>query len=223
MSDQRTSLIPPALVPSGVDDDRQQAMAQAFGEMLAEFDFEALPIADPLTVDARLLPFLIRAFGAQDFIDPDLPEHVQRRILKNIWPLKALHGYNAGVKFGLSLLGMTAAIEHWWQAEPKRQANTHRITVEIDELLFPDDGGHFSDKQVAAIWRMINATKRQSQETEIRTGVTARGEAFMGAYVGTIVKATAPAVVPPPPVLNVTTRRAVVSTVLISATAGGHS
>ncbi|MCH2165965.1 MAG: phage tail protein I [Marinovum sp.] len=214
-----SSLIPPSLVSPGVADDRQHALAQLFGEALAEIDVARLVTSDPMSVDARLLPFMIREFGAQDYIDPDLPELVQRRILKHIWQLKELHGYDAGVKLGLQLLGMSGQIEHWWQVEPKRQANTHIITVDINEILYPDEGGHFSDRQVAAIWKMINGTKRHSQGTELRVGVAASAKTFVGVYLGTRIRATAPAIIPPPPVVTIPANRALVPTAYLAATA----
>lgn len=219
MSEEVTSIIPTALVPSGVKDERQHALAQLFGEALAKIELSALIMSDPMTVDARLLPFMIREFAAQDFINPDLPEMVQRRVLANIWELKSLHGYDAGVKLGLQLLGMTAQIEHWWQVEPKRQANTHIITVDINEILYPDEGGHFSDRQIAAIWKMINGTKRQSQGTGLRAGVAASGKTFVGVYLGTSIRATATAIIPPPPVVTIPANRAYVPTALLAATA----
>ena len=129
MSEPRTSLIPPSLVSPGVGDDRQRALAQIFGEALAEIDLNALIMNDPMTVDARLLPFMIREFGAQDFIDPDFPELVQRRILANIWELKSLHGYDAGVRLGLSLIGMRMLIRHWHQEETQGPPNTHHASA----------------------------------------------------------------------------------------------
>jgi len=100
-----SSIIPPALVPSGVADDRQHALAQLFGEARAGIDLGALVRSDPMTVDARLLPFLIREYSAQAFIAPDLSEHIHRRILKNTWQLKSLHRCDGGGRRGLSLLG----------------------------------------------------------------------------------------------------------------------
>lgn len=170
MSDPIVSLIPPTLVPSGVRDDRQAALAQTFGEALAAIDMSTLSMVDPLTVDARLLPFMIREFGAQEFVDPDLPVLVKRRLLKNIWSLKSLHGYDAGVKLGLKMLGMSMQIEHWWQVDPKREANTHRLYFFVGENLFPDEISVLNERSTRAALRMINATKRQSQDGEIYVG-----------------------------------------------------
>lgn len=172
MSEQAASLIPKALVASGVKDDRQQAFAQIFSEALAGFDVQKLVMTDPMTVDAGLLPFVIREFGAQDFIDPDLPEHVQRRILKSFWNLKALHGYDAGVKLGLSLLGIGAEITHWHQTVPRGRANTHTVIIDVGEKLYAGANDVFlGDREVRAALRMIDACKRWSQRTTLYVGV----------------------------------------------------
>jgi phage tail P2-like protein len=167
---ERISLIPRELVAPGVRDERHEAFAQLFGEALAEIAVGDTVMSDPLTVDARWLPHLIEEFGAHDFIEPGLPEKVVRRILANIWRLKALHGYDAGVKLGLSLLGMTAEIEHWWQVEPKRAAGTHDLTFFIGEQLFENDAALFGAAEKRAALRMIDATKRWSQETTVYVG-----------------------------------------------------
>lgn len=185
MSEAGTSIIPKALVPSGVRDDRQFALAQTFGEALADIDLAQLTMADPLTVDARLLPFMIREFGAQEFIDPDLPEYIQRRILKNIWSLKALHGYDAGVKLGLELLGIKAKITHWHQMQPQGPANTHNIEIHIGEKLYDPDADVFlGDNEVRAAKRMISVCKRTSQDTTMRQGVAMKLPLHRLALVG---------------------------------------
>lgn len=169
---EAVSLIPDALVTSGVRDERQRALAQLFGEALGEIDLAALAQTDPLSVDARLLPFLIVEFGAQDFIDPELPEYIQRRILSKIWELKSLHGYDAGVKLGLSLLGISAEITHWHETDPQGPPNTHNIQIAVGEKLFDPDADVFlGDSEVRAAKRMIEACKRASQDTTTYIGV----------------------------------------------------
>lgn len=175
-------LVPIALLPPGIKDARQEALTRVLGDALSEFDIASLIMSDPLTVDAKLLPFMIREFSAQDYIDPEFPEPVQRRILKNIWALQALKGYDAGVKMGLELLGMNSTIEHWHQVEPKRAPNTHRITLMMNEVLFSDPEGYFSPRQLRAANQMIAVTKRHSQATDLRIGVENSGETFVGCF-----------------------------------------
>jgi phage tail P2-like protein len=170
MLDPVQSIIPLSLVPAGIKDTRQEALVQVFGEALGNINLSDLTMVDPLTVDARLLPYMIREFAAQEFIDTGLPEYVQRRILKDIWSLKSLHGYDAGVKLGLKMLGMSMQIEHWWQVEPKRAPNTHRLYFFVGENLFPDELSALNERATHAAIRMIDATKRLSQASEIFVG-----------------------------------------------------
>lgn len=187
MSERITSLIPTALVPSGVKDDRQHALAQLFGEALAKIDLSALIMSDPMMVDARLLPFMIREFGAQEFIDPEFPVHVQRRILKGIWKLKSLHGYDAGVKLGLELLGMKAEITHWHEVSPAGEPNTHTIEFLVGEQLFSPNEPLLGGRYLLAAKRMIQATKRCSQTSYTNIGLRTSGRfgvvPFMRSYL----------------------------------------
>lgn len=169
-------LVPIALLPPGIRDDRQKALVRVLGDALAEIDIASLVMSDPMTVDVKLLPFMIREFSAHDFIQADYPEHVQRRILKNIWNLKSLAGYDAGVKLGLKMLGMTGVIEHWHQLEPKGLVNTQTITFYIGEQIFKGEQTVLNDRVQIAARHMIKITKRQSQETEMRIGARFTGE-----------------------------------------------
>ena len=68
-------------------------------------------------------------------LDP-LPEDVVRDIIANGWQLQEAKGCDEGVRLGLSLLGMVGEIEHWWQVEPRRAPNTHRVTFYLGRQLY---------------------------------------------------------------------------------------
>lgn len=153
MSNSAPPLVPLALLSPGVKDARLEALTRVLGNALSEIDIASLVMSDPLTVDAKLLPFMIREFSAQGYIDATLPDHIQRRILKNIWALQALKGFDAGVKLGLKLLGMTGVIEHWHQLEPKGPPNTHTITFYVGERIYAADQAILNSRvQPAAGW-----------------------------------------------------------------------
>jgi hypothetical protein len=135
------------------------------------------------------------------------------------WALQSLEGKDAGVKLGLSLLGADVTITQWYQMQPKGAANTHRINCMIEDSIWPVEEGPFGPCQIGAMWRMINRTKRFSQDTELRIGVSAKGKAFMSVYLGTSIRATAPAIIPPPPIATLPATRALVPTALLAATA----
>lgn len=155
-------------------DIRGKAFLSAVNRMLGDRPLPGPHMRDPETCPAEVLPALVAEYSMEEFIEPGLPEHVVRRILKNRWALQTGEGYDAGVKLGLSLLGMTTTIEHWWQVEPKRPANTHDLIFYIGEQLFPNDQVFFGEREKKAALRMIEATKRWSQESTIYVGVSMR-------------------------------------------------
>ncbi|WP_217352001.1 phage tail protein, partial [Ruegeria sp. HKCCD8929] len=142
---------------------------------------------------------------------------IQRQILKNAWLLQSLEGYDAGVKLGLSLLGMTAIIEQWYQQTPMSAPNTHRLTIMIDDVIYPDHDGYFSQRQTKATLKMVEATKRWSQDSEIRVGVAATSPAYAGAFPLTHIRVIADAKLEPPPVLDAAASVAVVPTTRITS------
>lgn len=205
------------ITPPQVLDARGRAYLRALNGIIGERPINGFQVKDADTCPAEALPALIAEYSMGEFIDPDLPEAIQRRILKNAYLLQSLEGYDAGVKLGLSLLGMTAIIEQWYRQVPMGAANTHRLTVMIDQVIDPDDGGYFSPRQTRATLRMIEATKRKSQGTEFRIGVPARPVAYAGAFAISHIVAIADVQLPPPPVQVAHTKRAVVPTTSITS------
>lgn len=160
--------------PPQANDVRGNAFLSAINRYLGDRTRPGPHVRDPDTCPVEVLPALIAEYSMEEFIEPGLPEHVQRRILKNRWLLQSLEGKDDGVKLGLSLLGMKTVIEHWWQANPKRAANTHDLIFFIGEQLFPNDQVFFGEREKKAALRMIAATKRWSQESTIYVGVSMR-------------------------------------------------
>ncbi len=156
--------------PPQAKDVRGKAFLASINKMLGEQPLPGPHIRDPETCPTEALPALIAESSMEEFIEPGLPEHVVRRILKNRWELQSGEGTDAGVKLGLKLLGMAVTIEHWWQVEPKRTANTHRLYFFVGENLFPDELSVLNRRTTKAALRMIDATKRWSQESELFVG-----------------------------------------------------
>lgn len=189
--------------PTQAKDIRGKAFLSAVNRMLGDRPLPGPHMRDPETCPAEILPALVAEYSMEEFIEPGLPVHVVRRILKNRWALQSGEGYDSGVKLGLELLGMRASIVQWHEMQPKGAANTHRIDVFMEDVLWPDDDGYFSTKQVTAMWRMIAATKRWSQESELRVGVETRPQCSCGAYPAMRIVAMASTDIPPAPVLTV--------------------
>jgi len=207
------------ITPPQVLDERGSAYLQALNEIIGDQPITAFLVKDADTCPTEALPALIAEYSMEEFIDPDLPEAIQRRILKNAWLLQSLEGYDAGVKLGLSLLSMTAIIEQWYQQQPMGAPNTHRLTIMIDKVIDADGDGYFSEQQTRATLKMVEATKRWSQESEIRIGVPASPTAYAGVFPLTHIQAIAGAKLDPPPVLTANTGRAVIPTTRITSIA----
>jgi phage tail P2-like protein len=205
--------------PAQAKDIRGTAFLKALSEVLGLRIVAGPHSRDPETCSSEVLPALIAEYSMEEFIDPALPDALKRDILKNRWLLQSLEGKDAGVKLGLNLLGADVTITQWHEMEPQGAANTHRIDVMVEDAIWPEEDGRFGARQISAMWRMINRTKRHSQGTELRIGVAANPRAFLGAHVGMQVRAVAPAIVPPPPVVIVMDTRALIPTALLSATA----
>lgn len=210
------------ITPPQVNDIRGRAYLRTLDKMIASHPLRDFYVRDALTCPKAALPALIAEYSLEEFITPDLPERVIRKIIANQWFLHEGKGYDDGVELGLSLLGMTGSIKQWHQQVPMAAANTHIITFSVDELLFADGDGHFDSRQIAAAQKMINATKRWSQGSEIRAAVSALAPNYSGAFATTYIVASARADIPPAPILAAANRYAVVPTTQIRAVAQTH-
>lgn len=168
------------ITPPQVLDARGKAILRTLDKIIGDRPISDFYVRDAETCPAEMLPALIAEYSLEEFVEPSLPEHVQRRILKNAWLLQTLEGYDAGVILGLGLLGMTAVIEQWWQANPKRAANSHTIYFRSGEQLYAEGQQFYRQREIHAAQRMIEATKRWSQDTtlafveDFETGVSVR-------------------------------------------------
>ena len=155
------------LVPPGVADARGRAFIDVVARIRDAFALGRLDLYDFDQVDERLLPALVRALSVEDFVAEDMAPATVRRILKHHVALQERRGKVAGVKFGLSLVGMRADWVQWHQRTPKGTPNTHTVTVLADSALL-SSASIFSPRDVNAAHRMISAMTRHSQDVEVR-------------------------------------------------------
>lgn len=207
------------ITPPQINDIRGHAILRALDRAIADRPLRDFFIRDAYTVPAAMLPALIAEYSLEEFITPDLPESFVRKIIANQWFLHEGKGYDDGVLLGLSLLGMSATIIQWYQQTPIAPTDTHIITFSVDELLFADGDGHFDQRQIKAAQQMIDATKRWSQDSEIRASVNAPGPVYSGAFATTHLVAEARPDIPPAPILMAANKYAVVPTTQIRAVA----
>ena len=165
------------LTPDVARGNRDHAFIQAFAEQVLTPD-RLSALRDPGTCPADLLPALIAEYSLEEFIEPGLPEDRVRAIIANRWALHEAKGYDSGIRLGLDLLGMEAALTHWHQETPTGPPNTAELIVYIRDRLF-DEAALVAPRHVAAATRMIEATKRLSQDIRVLFGLTTVGGAAL--------------------------------------------
>ncbi|MBK9083235.1 MAG: phage tail protein I [Rhizobiales bacterium] len=166
---------PAALVPPSVADIRGRAFGEAMQRALNEADFRRLLMERPDEVDARLLPFLVREFSIEEFVQPDMREDVVRGLLAASHELHAAKGFLRGVRRGLSLLGMSPRWTQWFERAPKGAPGTHEVTIYVNRFLFDRQGAWLDARVLDAALRMIDGTKRWSQHVAVKLGASFAG------------------------------------------------
>lgn len=152
--------------PAPISGDRDQAFLQALARMDGDRPVSDLVIQDALNCPASALPALIAEYSLEEFIDPDLPENEVRAIIGASWRLHEGKGYDEGVQLGLSLLGIDAEVNQWYQQKPLGAPNTHRINLRATRALYPNENT-LGPRHLKAAVRMIESTKRLSQGTTV--------------------------------------------------------
>ena len=172
-----------ALLPPSIADARGKAFAATVRQAMAAPDFKVLLFERIDTVDAGLLPFLVREFGCQKFVQPGMRDEVIRAILKEAYDLHAETGFIQGVRRGLSILGMDAVWQQWFETTPKGQPGTHLVTLYAGQTLFEDQDVFVDERVQRAAIRMVDATKRWSQDVTIRIGTKSASSLGMSCTV----------------------------------------
>lgn len=215
MSDR---FIPPELVPSGVNDKRSRDFVNAFGAMLSRFSTSALLIQDPWTVPAEYLPAMTISAGMTDFVFPGIREQHLRALLADAPAIHAMTGTLAGVRRALAAIGVEAHWTQWWQMTPQGSHDTHSVFLFASETIIAGEE-YFSSANQTAARRIIDATKRWSQDVAVSYGVRRSAPAYIGALARTALAATAHPFAFDIPVLRSTTFVAATAASFLSATA----
>ncbi len=174
------SLIPPPLRK----DARVVALLSAFETVLEEMDDRALLMLDSWTVPEFVLPYLSYEHSLEEFIGPRLPVSTIRTLIANAWKLHEPKGYQDGIEGGIAMLGLAASLVSWWQENPKARRGTHRIEIPIDKPIWPDRAA-ITTEDVRAIWRMIHAMQRWSQDHAAQLLIESKGTVSVAAGVQT--------------------------------------
>lgn len=173
------------LIPPSIKDDRAQAFGGTLQQALADPDFRALLMERIDDVDARLLPFLVREFGLQHFVEPGMSEAIIRRMLKGSFLLHAQMGYIYGVRTGLAMLGVSVTSwSQWFQQVPAGAPGTHVATLSVGEEVFAAEGRAITSRLQRAIGRMVARMQRKSQFISVRISTAGDTESVVPVRVG---------------------------------------
>lgn len=186
----------PRIIPPSIADARARAFGETLRQAMAEPDFRRLLMERIDDVDARLLPFLIREFGIQHFVEPGMTEAVIRRLLKGSFRLHAEMGYIYGVRTGLAMLGIgVTSWTQWFRETPPAAPGTHVVTISVDDEVFVDEGRAITSRLQRAIGRMVRRMQRYSQFVAIRFTAASEAPVHVGVAVATRLR-IAPSVEP---------------------------
>jgi len=171
----------PRIIPPSIRDIRSRAFGETMRRALAEPEFRKLLFERIDDIDAALLPFLVREFGLQHFIEPGMSEAIVRRLLKGSFRLHAEMGYIYGVRTGLDMLGIDiVSWVQWFQASPAAAPGTHVVTVSVDEEVFVGEGRAITARLQRAIGRMVRRMRRYSQSIAIRFTASSESAVHVG-------------------------------------------
>lgn len=168
------------LVPPGVHDERAAGFVAVLARGRDELPPSALNVTDFDTVDARLLPALVRGHSLQEFMFDGIAEELVRLFLKNAAVLHEKKGTVEGVRFALTLLQMRIDWTAWHDDVPAGVPNTYRARIWFGRSIFAGDPDLLPKSTVAAR-AAINAMKRWSQDGSHEFGVVNFATRFVGA------------------------------------------
>jgi P2-related tail formation protein len=160
------------VAPVAVNDERGQAILTLMTKISASFDWRAVMAVTVADIPSAMLPHAIRSASLQNYVEPGMSETHLRRMLSNALPLKVREGTISGVKFGLSLLGMSAEWTQWHEMTPLGSPGTHRVRIYASEYLHEGEPLLSARTQRAAL-RIVEAMKRHSQDVSLEIGAGA--------------------------------------------------
>lgn len=172
--------IPPALVPPGVSDRRNHDFIATLSAFLAGFRPSAMVIQDAWTAPAALLPIMVIEAGLSDFVSPGMREPLLRALIDAAPEIHAMTGTIHGSVRALAAIGVETRWTQWWQETPKAHHNTHKVVLFLADTII--DGAaplDLTNQRAAA--RIIDATKRWSQDIAVQYGMRGTAHVYAGA------------------------------------------
>lgn len=187
------AFIPSTLVPPGVSDARNRDFIAALSQRLAEFRPSALVVQDAHTAPSTLLPIMVIEAGLTEFVSPDMREDLLRDMIAAAPDIHAMTGTVAGVRRALETIGVTARWTQWFEEEPPAHHDTHKVVLYLADTVINGRAPLDPVNQRAAA-RVMNATKRWSQDIAVQYGIRGRATLLPGAAArnGRTVRIMAP-------------------------------
>jgi len=161
------------VAPAAVNDERGRAILSLMTKITGSFEWRSTLAVTTKDIPAPLLPHAIRSASLQNYVEPGMSETHLRRMLSNALPLKVREGTISGVKFGLSLLGMSAEWTQWHEMTPHGAPGTHRVRIYASEYLHEGEPLLSARTQRAAL-RIVETMKRLSQDVALEIGAASR-------------------------------------------------
>ncbi|MFT4098992.1 MAG: phage tail protein I [Rhodoblastus sp.] len=158
-----TTVTDKRLIPAAAADDRGRAMLALMTRIQASFDWKGGLALDVADIPTTMLPYAIRSLGLQDYVEPGMKEAYVRSVVVNALPIKVQEGTIKGVRYALSLLGMTVSWTQWHQRVPLGAPGTHVVVVTLNERLF-DGEPLLSERSQRHAQKVIETVKRLSQD-----------------------------------------------------------
>ncbi len=166
-------------LPVFVSDERGKAIHAVMTKVTDAYDWKAALAVTWGDVPASMLPYAIRSLGVQDYVEPGMKESYQRSVVANAIRIKVQEGTIKGVRYALSLLGMTVEWTQWHERQPLGMPGTHRVVVTLNERLF-DGEPLLSERSLLHAKRVIEAVKRHSQDVDFSVAAETRAEPGVG-------------------------------------------
>ena len=159
------------VLPSATADLRGQTVLSLMAMVGASFDWQRSLAVTAADMPTAYLPYAIRQFGIQDYVQPGMREDIVRRLVEHALLIKVREGTISGVRAALSLVGMKVRWTQWHEMTPIGAPGTHRITVYINEFIFENQTVLLDERIQRAADRIIAGTKRHSQTIEFLLGI----------------------------------------------------
>lgn len=164
----------PRALPVFVADDRGKALHAVMAKVTGSFDWRQALALRWSDAPAAMLPYAIRSLSVQDYVEPGMREVYQRRVVEHAISIKIQEGTIKGVRFALSLLGMTVEWTQWHRRQPLGMPGTHRAVVTLNERLFEGEPV-LSERSLLHAKRVIETVKRHSQDVDFSVAVDTAG------------------------------------------------